>query len=220
MFKVTCDYCNEDIFFPDTASKPAICENCNSSLDGLQVQSVEPVQEYEDTREQETTIDITLTYQKTNEKITIQLSDDTGKIILGRENFGQEILHKIPQISRSHCCLEFKNHQCIITDLGSLNGTYVGVARTDCKESQVLQDGDLLFLGREPFIVNLSCQSSKQPEESQAVPEQQPSMETDEIMDDTLEKEQRYRCRSCGAEFDEHADICPDCGTFDAMERV
>ncbi len=45
----------------------------------------------------------------------------------------------------------------MITDLGSTNGTFIGVIKIDCKAhpSQVLADGELLFLGKEPFLVRL-----------------------------------------------------------------
>ncbi len=86
-----------------------------------------------------------------NEKLTIisghlkgesfDLKDD--KIGVGRIS-SNEIVLKDASISREHCFIEKKNGQFFITDLQSLNGTFVNGAKA---ENTQLRHGDKIHLG-------------------------------------------------------------------------
>ena len=90
----------------------------------------------------------------------------------------------------------------MISDLGSTNGTFIGVAKIDCKtfSKQVLGDGELLFLGKEPFLVRLI--KKEKPEEEPVTAEKKPTT---------------FKCASCGTEFTERTDICQQCGSYGSL---
>jgi hypothetical protein len=215
MFKIVCDYCGEDIVFSDLNQKPETCHNCNSFLGDMEVlqlsSEVEKKGGNEEQNEDVPAEGLTLVYQKTGEEIHI---NHESTIIIGRENAGREVLGKIPQISRKHCAIECVNDQYSVTDLGSLNGTYAGISRIDCKlnPGQVIEDSTLLFLGREPFLVKLKTG----PHEAEK------DMETDIVGAETGSSSVRvghgFRCKSCGAEFDKSDPICPKCQTYGSLE--
>jgi hypothetical protein len=204
MYKVVCDYCDEDINFTDPAQRPESCHNCNSFLGDLEVQHFEAEDKNENERKREDVAlaGLTLIYQKTGEEILIA---QTSKIIIGREYAGKEVLVNIPQISRKHCVIDFVENQYTVTDCGSMHGTYVGIAQIDCKinPGQILEDNDLLFLGKEPFLLKIKTE---------------PVTAKPETEKDADKTDKGFRCKSCGAEFDEHDHICPQCGTYGSLE--
>ncbi len=51
-------------------------------------------------------------------------------------------------VSRQHARLRYQDHAVTITDLGSVNHTYVNEQRLHAHEMRVLQDGDTIRLGR------------------------------------------------------------------------
>ena len=53
-------------------------------------------------------------------------------------------------ISGRHCALEFTPQGYTLTDLGSRNGTFVRIS-----ESQTLEHGDFIFLGRQLLRVEI-----------------------------------------------------------------
>ena len=226
MYKIDCSNCDEANLFENLSDKPESCANCLEPLEKLEVQQI-PESEIVETDTQETDRKdelpegLTLIYQKTNEKINIE---NVEKVELGRESFGSEVL-KVPQISGIHCLIEFTDNQYKITDLDSRNGTYAGISKIDCKKNpqQILNNGDLVFLGKEPFLVQLHFEA-------------QPSVEADEtsaqhdneIVSGTDQSDNRksviYRCKNCGKDYDHKMDICEavcrECGTYNEWEEI
>lgn len=203
-YKIICDYCDEDIEFTDPARRPETCHNCNSFLGNLEVQHFADEDKNKNERKSEDISlgGLTLIYQKTGEEILI---DQTSKIIIGRGYTGKEILGNISQISRKHCVIDFVENEYTVTDCGSMNGTYVGIAQVDCKinPDQILEDNDLLFLGKEPFLIKIKTE---------------PIATNVETGDGAGKTNKGFRCKSCGAEFDEYDHTCPQCTAYGSLE--
>jgi len=132
MEKIICKYCKKEIEIKNLVSMEIECPNCLSKINLKKMKKVE------------------LIYQKTGGKITLHIYNEK---ILGRENYGKEILKDIPQISRKHCKLMFQDNKIYIIDLNSLNGTYIGLSKVDCKEKKILSNKEIIYLGQEMFIV-------------------------------------------------------------------
>jgi len=211
MYQLICDYCGEKIQFSELNQKPISCSNCNSSLEHLSVQEISTQQDSIDKKEESHGNGLVLIYQKTGDQITIS---NFEKVVLGRENFGSEVLGKIPQISRTHCCIELRDNHYIINDLGSMHGTYIGINKTDCKinPDQNINDNDLIFLGREPFLVKFTTKPFQK--------EVQPDIKKEKLDEAETKKIIKYRCKNCGNDFDRKQDTCPDCGTYGEMELI
>jgi hypothetical protein len=202
MYKIICDFCGTENLFSVKERAPAECSNqaCQNSLEGLEI--IEFTEEDNSKIEDLDIIGLKLIYQKTSEEIIIK-SD--SKIILGRENYGSEVLGKIAQISRSHCSLEFNDNKFWVKDLGSTNGTFIGLGadRTSCEVEQVLKDKDFLVLGKEVFFVQLLIQEQK------ANPEDITQKEITEI---AATKE--ILCTECSCVLTNLPCSCPECGTW------
>lgn len=212
MYQIICDYCGEKIKFSELNQKPISCSNCNSSLEYLAVQEISALQDSIDKKEESHGNGLVLIYQKTGQQISIS---NFEKVILGRENFGSEVLGKIPQISRAHCCIELRDNHYIINDLGSMHGTFIGINKTDCKINlnQNINDNDLIFLGREPFLVKFITQHIQEKDGHE--------IKKEVHLDETETKKIiKYRCKSCGTEFDEKLEICPIDGAYGEMEVI
>ena len=212
MYRINCNYCGEEITFTDLAQRPKTCPNCFSSLEEIDIQNISDTNNNQTKSQEDSDPDgLTLIYQKTNEKIHIPRTD---KIILGRESFGSEVLGKIPQISRNHCSIEFIDNQYKVTDLNSTHGTYVGISKIDCKfnPKQILNDSDLVFLGREPFLVKLHFKgkASERPAETTI----------SEGQVESKEKTKRFRCLVCAKEYDAKEEICAGCGSYGQWELI
>lgn len=69
---------------------------------------------------------------------------DTEKISIGRHPDSELLLDDIT-VSRRHAVIEFVDSAVSISDVGSLNGTYVNKKRT---ESTQLGNGDEVQIGR------------------------------------------------------------------------
>lgn len=216
MYKIVCDYCGEEIIFEEVSQKPETCPNCNSFLDQLEPQKMSELADSATENQidkigQQLCTGITLIYQKTGKKIHI----DQTKVILGREGFGADVLSEILQISRSHCVIERINNQYRITDLDSFNGTYVGISKIDCNlnPKQILNDSDLVFLGREPFLVklHLKVKASERSAETTISEEKVESKE---------KKTRRFRCLACAKEYDAKEEICDGCGSYGPWEVI
>ena len=198
MYKIVCDFCGTENIFPDPDKRPVHCSNpaCQNSLDKLEI--IEMVEEPQP--DNGTITGVKLIYQKTSQEII--LDKQVEKIILGRENSGKEILAGIPQISRSHCSIEFNNNQVLVSDLGSTNGTYIGLGadKRSCSAPQVLKDNDFLILGREVFLVMFIIRVD--------VKEQSPAS------DIAAGKPKEILCSACSCVLAELPCICPECGTW------
>jgi len=208
MFKITCDYCFEDNFFSDPENRPVYCENCNSQIDHLEVMDSEVQFSLEEESEKKKVLDgLVLTYQKTDQKIDIPHNEI---IVLGRQNAGKEAFAQIPQISREHCKIEYLDNAYLITDLNSLNGTFLGIKRRDCRKymQQKIQDADVIYLGKEPFQVRLKYKSVDQRDHDLEV-----QME-EEI------KQMRFKCRACGKIHTMNLIICDSCGSYGQIEAL
>lgn len=200
MKKLTCDYCFEDHFFAEESERPESCKNCHSPLGHLK--AIDP-----DEDEQSDTFEgIRLRYEKTGEVIAIPHSEI---IILGRHNAGRDILEKIPQVSREHCKIEFLDGKYKVTDLNSLNGTYLGKSHHDClkHQNQELKNNDLLYLGKEPFRIALK------------IPEG-PDVKITPSSPGKEELNLRYKCKACGKIHDLNLAICDECGSYGQIEPL
>lgn len=221
MYKITCSYCGDEITFKNLSERPESCTNCFSTMEELEVQKISESENTQADTKEANEADkklsrLTLIYQTTNEKIDIA---HTEKVVLGRKNFGAEVLEKIPQISRRHCLIEFIDNQYKITDLDSMHGTYIGTSKIDCKENpqQVLNDAELVYLGREPFLAKLHLKA----ETTEVYTDiSAPAENFDDKLDTEKEMEIIYRCLVCGEELKEKKDICSGCGSFGQWEEI
>ena len=161
MYKIICSYCEKELTFKNLSEIPKFCKKCNTPLEN---QMAEEISDSESTQanskksneENRKPAGLSLIYQKTNEKIDIV---HTEKQVIGRWNFGAEVLEAISRkISRKHCLIEFIDNQYKITDLDSKNGTYIGTSKINCKENpqQTLSDGEFVYLGPELFLAKLT----------------------------------------------------------------
>lgn len=208
MYKITCDYCFEDNLFNNPDSPPAVCANCNSPISHLEVrkedESVIPELEM---NKPKILNGLILTYEKTGEKIHLEHDDI---IVLGRMAKGKELLDKIPQISREHCKIEFAEGNYLLTDLNSLNGTFLGINRRDCRKHQMvkIRDNDVIYLGREPFVVQLKYKT----------------LSADEPLISDLPEEEiktlHFKCRACGKIHNMNLLICDNCGSYGQLEAI
>lgn len=208
MYKITCDYCFEDHFFNTLENRPGNCSNCNSPIGHLV-----PVETSENDHTENDGITLRvpdgfiLTYQKTNATIDIPHGEI---IILGRQNAGNEVLANIPQISREHCKIEYFNGKYLLTDLNSLNGTFLGSSRRDCRKhmKQAIQDHDVIYLGRESFTVVIKYRASEEDEASHPANQEEIVIEA------------RFKCRGCGKIHDMNLLICDNCGSYGQIELL
>ena len=154
---ITCKYCGAEIAYNETHPPLSECPNCLSAVDiGQSDGKLETPAELN--AEEFSTIlpdGFSLIFQKNGAELTFK---HAAKMILGRDNLGRELFSKIPQISRSHLLVEFSDNRYNVTDLNSSNGTFIGVEKINCKTNpaQPLKDGEILFLGREAFLVKIN----------------------------------------------------------------
>jgi pSer/pThr/pTyr-binding forkhead associated (FHA) protein len=80
------------------------------------------------------------------QRITVE-----GDLLLGRE--GADVLVDDPEVSRQHALVRPLDGSLEITDLGSVNGTYVNGERIH--DPRRLADGDVVTLGRHTFAVEI-----------------------------------------------------------------
>ncbi len=120
--------------------------------------------------------------------------------------FSQILYNGKPTISRRHCSIEFKDGKFILSDEGSLNGTFAGVNKLDCRNNpQVIEHNSILFIGKEPFLAQINFKQKKSDAE-----ENKPTEET-------TRKIKHYRCndQNCsGYTSEEIFDYCPECSSF------
>ena len=201
MVKIICPNCqSENIFLSKDDIQPE-CENCFE-------QFKQPIV-FHNCEDADIEIEsLTIIYQKTQEKIKIMKGD---KVILGRENLGKEIFTAIlsngkPVISRKHCSFEFKNHKFILSDEGSLNGTYYGINKLDCsKNVHVIEDNSIIYIGEEVFLAKINFENKK--------------AKVVEIIskEENIRKVKLYRCndQNCsGYESEKIFELCPICNSI------
>lgn len=210
MRKIICDYCFEDHFFDEEKDRPEICKNCNSPLGHIKVVDALDADEDQDFSVFENyglSKGIVLTYQKTGDLIEIPHNEI---IILGRQNTGKEVLENIPHISREHCKIEFINGHYLVTDLNSMNGTYIGPSRRDClkHKAQELKNNEVLYLGREPFLVSILTDAAVMEDQTAAT-------DIDEELGSF-----RFKCKGCGKVHDMNLIICDECGSYGQIEPL
>jgi len=80
-----------------------------------------------------------------------------GETILGRER-GLAGAIDNPSVSRHHAAVACSPDSCVIRDLGSKNGTFVGGVRISAPSQ--LHDGDVVDLGRVRLVFHLAPASS------------------------------------------------------------
>lgn len=147
-----CAYCSETVLWRDSEAQPTECPNCFSSIEvAVQV----PASAASTATSEALLPDgLTLTYIKTGE--TVRLAHEE-RIVIGREKAGSELLGKLPQVSRTHCFIEYRSGIYFISDAASTNGTFTGAAKKDCNKfpKQPLADGDVFYLGKEAFSIKV-----------------------------------------------------------------
>jgi len=209
MKKIICDYCFEDHFFDEEKDRPEICKNCNTPLGHVKIIDAmdSDDQNFSVLENFALTNGIVLTYQKTGDLIEIPHNEI---IILGRENTGKEVFENIPHISREHCKIEFINGHYLVTDLNSMNGTFIGPSRRDClkHKNQELKNNEVLYLGREPFMVAIFNEAMGKQDYTSAA-------EIDEELGSL-----RYKCKGCGKVHDMNLIICDECGSYGQIEPL
>jgi len=220
MYKINCIYCGEEFVFESLSERPETCPNCLSSLKGINALKNfargESQSDFQKDVEKDSPAGLTLIYQTTNEAIHLRHRD---KIVLGRKNVGAEVFGKIQQISRRHCVIEFIDNQYRITDLNSSNGTYLGISKIDCKTNpqQPLNYSDLLFLGREPFLVKKYSEDTDVQEKENAPVDEKKVCSDAELVKKRIVS---YKCLGCGREYDRKRDICEECGMYGQWEEI
>ena len=154
---------------------------------------------------------LTLVYQMNQQRIDVPAVERT---VLGRRSFGAHVLSKIyfngaQVVSRNHCSIELRNNQFYLRDEGSLNGTFYGPGKVDCRDApQLIEDGSLLYLGEEPFVALVRYREPQQPPTTEQVA---PSASPVAI--------KTYKCRlGCGYETQDPTSL--DCPTCDAANSL
>lgn len=201
MLKIICPNCERENQFQSRSNAPIECSFCFEAFNS-NIQVVE-------TSEQGTEITgLTIIYQITQQRIEIS---SLHKVILGRENFGQDVFSKIhfngkPVVSRKHCSIEFKEGNFYLLDEGSLNGTFYGVNKLSCKNTpQMIEDKSIFYIGEEAFIAQINFKEARQVEETIAKPK----------VEERVIKLYRCNDQNCsGYESPTSFDVCPSCGAY------
>jgi hypothetical protein len=205
MSEMVCPSCGKESSFDSGASSPVECPFCFEEIDRSVIPKVHKV-------DQEVA-GLTLIYQINQERLEIPA---LGKTVLGRDGFGAGMLSKIvfngkQVISRRHCSIEFRENNFYLQDEGSLNGTYYGTEKIDCKRSaQIIQDESLVYLGEEPFLAKVQSRRTERPVENKSPTEE------------TVPSPRKYRCNEsmCGYETESPPKICPQCKAFNSFVSI
>ncbi len=208
MYNFICEN-DHDNFFSEKKNQPFCCRQCSVAFEEERVIEVETTDELE-------VIGLTLIYQADQKHIDIPLCD---KIILGREHFGEEVFSNIQYngkfvVSRKHCSIEFKAGNFYLRDENSLNGTFVGINKINCKDSPgIIEDNGLVFIGREPFLVKFNRKKLEKDKLSRDyINEPDKNIETNIL----------FRCNEsgCGYESISFVPVCPKCTTYNSLIRI
>ena len=208
MYNFICEN-GHDNLYAEKAKPPDSCCTCSVAFEEERVIEVETLNEPE-------IIGLTLIYQKDQQQsIDIPRCD---KAILGREHIGADVFSNIRingewVISRIHCSIEFKNGNFYLQD-HSLNGTFLGIDKINCKDSPGrIEDGGLIFLGREPFIVKVNRRK---------IEKDKSSGDCVNKPDKIIETKTLFRCNesTCGYESISFIPVCPRCNTYNSLIRI
>ena len=201
MLKVICPNCKAENKFQNRNSIPSECTFCWEPIpDGVEIKGEEDNQEISG---------LTIIYQITQQRLIIPAGE---KVILGRDNYGANVFSQIlfngkPVVSRKHCSIEFKDENFYLLDEGSLNGTFYGVNKLNCKGSpQVIEDNGIFYMGEEAFIAQINFKDEIQNKDLSTIVKE---VETNAI--------KHYRCndQNCsGYESPTSFDVCPVCGAY------
>jgi len=219
-----CRYCGQDIPFPEGAAPPAQCPNCLSPIQAPRDAAADA-----GTAKQEKKIldGLALTYQKNGAVIELLHEE---KIIIGRAHKGADVLGGVPQISGTHCCIEASDDHYVVSDLGSTNGTFVGPSKIDCKKHlrQPLKDNEILFLGKEAFLVTVKLKAAgEEAGKTAGGPRIEASIDPGLNLaaiaagdaasgaEKACKQAKGYECRSCHGYVSEVKEFtCPRCNTY------
>jgi pSer/pThr/pTyr-binding forkhead associated (FHA) protein len=90
------------------------------------------------------------------------LFEDGTEVVLGRAKTGDSIVDRFDLtkygahergVSRGHALLRYNNNQLTVTDMGSMNGTFVNGKRLPTNDTQLVRHNDEVALGRLSFRV-------------------------------------------------------------------
>jgi len=203
--EIICPYCQHQVSVPDPGAADLMCPDCFSPLQQNQLEEV--IIEAEEKGPPDF---LRFVYQTNGEYFLVSCRDP---FVLGREHSGQEMLATISQISRRHCKIEPRGDYFVVTDLGSLNGTFMGAAKIDCRKypAQKLVDKELLFLGKEAFLVVYQYEDKKAGSVSVEIDMSAKKVEA-EIP--TIEKTS-FECQHCRSYTSDTREFtCPECHTY------
>lgn len=203
MFKIVCPNCEKENSFHSRSNAPVECSFCFEQFDSSLAisESKEPVGEI---------TGLTIIYQITQQRLEIST---LHKTILGRENFGANIFSQIffngkHVVSRKHCSIEFKDGIFYLLDEGSLNGTFYGVNKLNCKNSpQAIEEKSIFYIGEEAFIAQVNSQETKSESTKEEIEEKQ----------EVAKSIKHYRCSYCGNETKEQANECESCERYNSL---
>jgi len=206
MLKIICPNCDKENIFQSSGNIPSECTFCFTSFP-----TTITISENVDNSRDVT--GLAIIYQINQQCIEIST---LHKTILGRDNFGSSLFSKIlfngnPIVSRKHFSIEFKEGNFYILDEGSLNGTFFGVNKINCRNSpQIIEDNSIFFVGEEPFLAKINYKDQAHIEFEEQVEEN--LIETKSI--------KQYRCTKCGKNFEEKSETCPSCERFNTLIPV
>ncbi len=209
-YKIICDFCETENYFSNRFEAPSECSNkaCQHSLAHLEIIKTEDKHQKKENVIKESPITgknkkdiqgeavgLELIYQKNSKKIVIK---NNNIVILGRNKYGKEILNNISQISRSHCSIEHYRGEFIVKDLGSTNGTFIGLGadKINCKNPQKIKENDFLVLGQEVFLIKYIREEKK------------------DVIEAEKKEDEEILCSDCSCVLHELPCTCPDCGTW------
>ena len=82
-----------------------------------------------------------------------------GSLVIGRDPGCNIIItDSAAGISRKHCVVDFANGKCIVKDLNSTNGTFIGTTRIRPGEVVKIFNGQVIILGRGKDAIKLKVQ--------------------------------------------------------------
>lgn len=119
------------------------CSGCGAALEGT-TQSFAPVESPGDavTHVQEESVGPSLVVRKGPE-VGECFSLDRVRVTIGRDP-GSDIFLNDVTVSRAHAVVEVVGREVSISDVGSLNGTYVNGV---CVDKAILREGDVVQVG-------------------------------------------------------------------------